>query len=93
MCIRDRLDALRRPPPRMNYRQRPELREEITSLMFSIDGATARPTTAQTARIEQIQQEKQVVQNSLKKVIDTHITPLNAVLNALPAVVPRKVKP
>ena len=87
------LDALRRPPPRMNYRQRPELREEITSLMFSIDGATARPTTAQTARIEQIQQEKQAVQNSLKKVIDTHIVPLNAVLNALPAVVPRKAKP
>ncbi len=87
------LDALRRPPPRMNYRQRPELREEITSLLFSMDGPNAKPTTAQTKRIDQIREEKKVVADKLAEVIEKQIKPLNAELNDLPQIVPRKVKP
>ncbi|MCH8963022.1 MAG: hypothetical protein IH820_17345, partial [Bacteroidetes bacterium] len=36
-------NELKRPPPAMSYRQRPRLRAEIRSLMFAINGATARP--------------------------------------------------
>jgi len=87
------LDALRRPPPRMNYRQRPELREEITSLLFSMDGPNAKPTTAQTKRIDQIREEKKIVADKLTETIEKQIKPINAELNALPQIVPRKAKP
>ena len=44
-------EHMMRPPPSMNYRQRPRLREEIRSLMRAIDNTTNPPTQPQQERI------------------------------------------
>ena len=50
-------EHLMRPPPSMNYRQRPRLREEIRSLMRAIDNTTNPPTLPQLDRIKSITEE------------------------------------
>ncbi len=50
-------EHLMRPPPSMNYRQRPRLREEIRSLMRAIDNTTNPPTLPQLDRVKSITEE------------------------------------
>jgi photosystem II stability/assembly factor-like uncharacterized protein len=47
-------EHLMRPPPSMNYRQKPRLREEIRSLMRAIDNTTNPPTLPQLDRIKSL---------------------------------------
>jgi hypothetical protein len=59
-------EHLMRPPPSMNYRQRPRLREEIRSLMRAIDNTTNPPTLPQLDRIKSITEEFNSHQQHMK---------------------------
>ncbi len=76
-----------RPPPRMNYRQTPQLRDEIRSLMRNIDGATAKPTQSQLTRIEQLKSETQSAQTTYKAFLDGNIKPINEKVQSMPQIV------
>ena len=79
-------DILKRPPPNMGYRQRPRLREEIRSLMRAIDGATARPTQPQNARIEQLSGEVNEAQGILDGIVNDGIQRINDKTKNLPQI-------
>jgi hypothetical protein len=76
-----------RPPPRMNYRQTPQLRDEIRSLMRNIDGATAKPTQSQLTRIEQLKSETQSAQTTYKAFLEGSIKPINEKVQSMPQIV------
>lgn len=78
---------LRRPPPHMPYRQRPRLRGEIRSLMYAIDGATARPTRQQLARIEELKAETSAAVGHFEIMIKEDIAEINRLVKDLPQVV------
>ena len=80
-------NELKRPPPAMSYRQRPRLREEIRSLMFAINGATARPTTPQLLRLTQLQDETAQAVDAYNQLLSTRIGPINEQVRAVPQVV------
>ena len=80
-------DELRRPPPSMNYRQRPRLRDEIRSLMFAIGGASARPTNPQLNRIEALEDETMEAMAAYDRLMNSRVQPLNEMLDALPQLV------
>ena len=75
---------LRRPPPRMGYRQRPRVSEELRSLMGAIGNVQAPPTQPQLARLEQIRGEAQEAMDALQRVLDTTIRELNEKLGDRP---------
>ena len=77
---------LRRPPPNMGYRQGPRLREEISDLMGAIDDATARPTTPQLGRAQELRQETQDATNQLQKIVSDNVNPINEKVKFLPAI-------
>ncbi|MDP2956910.1 MAG: hypothetical protein Q8N53_10865 [Longimicrobiales bacterium] len=77
-------EYLRRPPPRMGYRQRPRASEELRSLMGSIAGVEAPPTMPQTARLQQVRGEVQQAIDALNVVLDTKIKALNDKLGDRP---------
>ncbi len=79
-------NELRRPPPRMTYRQRPRLREEIRSLMWAIDGATARPTASQMQRIEALREETGQRTEQMNQLLLNEITRINKMAVELPQV-------
>lgn len=79
-------DVLRRPPPSMNYRQKPQLSEEIRSLMRAIDGATARPTASQMLRLGELKQEVAAAQSQYDKLVVDEIAKINALVKDLPQV-------
>ena len=79
-------NELRRPPPNMTYRQRPRLREEIRSLMFSIGGADARPSEPQYLRIEELNQETADASDAYNRLMETRVTPINDMMSAVPQV-------
>lgn len=70
-------DLLRMPPPGMNYRQRPELREEIRSLMFAIAGATARPASQQMERVNELKEETATAIGLHDEMVTTQIAAIN----------------
>ncbi len=70
-------DILKRPPPSMNYRQRPRLREEIRSLMRAINSATAQPTQPQLDRVDQLTGEVNDAQDVLDQIVNTDIQGIN----------------
>jgi hypothetical protein len=70
-------DYLRRPPPRMGYRQRPRVSEEIRSLTRSIGGVEARPTEPQLARVEQIAGEADTALGAVDQLVSSVIDRLN----------------
>ncbi len=75
---------LRRPPPRMGYRQRPRAAEELRSLMGAISGVEAPPTVPQSNRLEQLRTEVQDAIDALNVVIDTRVRALNEKLGDRP---------
>ena len=60
-------DILKRPPPSMNYRQKPRLREEIRSLMRAIDNTTNPPTVHQNERILSLRGELRDAESMMSK--------------------------
>ncbi|MFZ1806662.1 MAG: hypothetical protein WAU36_05545 [Cyclobacteriaceae bacterium] len=83
-------DVLRRPPPNMNYRQRPRLKEEIRSLMYAVDGATARPSTQQSNRSTELNRETQDASNELERIITEYVDKINDKLKNMPQIVVKK---
>lgn len=83
-------DVLRRPPPNMNYRQRPRLREEIGSLMYAVDGATARPSTQQGNRSTELDREAQDASSQLERIISEEVDKINNKLKDMPQIVVKK---
>ncbi len=79
-------EILRRPPPSMSYRQRPELREEIRSLMSAINNATAAPSAPQLQRSGELTQETAQVKERYQKMVREVLEPLNARFKNLPAI-------
>jgi len=77
-------EYLRRPPPRMGYRQRPRVSEELRSLTFAIGGVEAPPTVPQTKRLEQLRGETSEALSALRKAFDTFVRPLNEKLGDRP---------
>ncbi|MEO0571136.1 MAG: hypothetical protein AAF039_05475 [Bacteroidota bacterium] len=79
-------DILKRPPPSMNYRQRPRLREEIRSLMRAVNGAWAKPTQPQLSRLEQLKDEVTDTQNTLNQIITSDIAGINEKTKNIPQI-------
>ncbi len=77
---------LRRPPPRMGYRQRPRVAEELRSLMGSISNVEAPPTEPQSNRLVELRGEVQTAIDALNVVFDTKIRDLNDELGDRPHV-------
>jgi len=81
---------LRRPPPRMGYRQRPRVSEELRSLMGAIANVEAPPTEPQGNRLTELRGEVQEAVDALDAVLDTRIRELNDRLGERPHImVPR----
>ena len=70
-------DRLTYPPPRMGYRQRPRLREELRSLMRSITSMASRPTEAEMARLGELEVETAQAVAAFNRMLDTTIHDLN----------------
>ncbi len=83
-------DVLKRPPPNMNYRQRPRLMEEIRSLMYAVDGATARPSTQQGNRSTELSTETQNASNQLETIISNEVGKINDKVKDMPQIVVKK---
>ena len=79
-------DILKRPPPSMTYRQRPRLREEIRSLMFAVNGAVAKPTQPQFARLNQLKGEVNDAKSILDQIVSTGIHAINEKTKNIPQV-------
>ena len=77
---------LKMPPPGMNYRQRPRIREEIRSLMRAINGATAAPTQPQLDRLKQLREEYGEAEGVLNQIIETQIQKINDKAKDLPPI-------
>ena len=82
-----------RPPPHMNYRQKPRLREEIRSLAYAIDGATAKPTSAQKNRTVELREEVKAAAEQFEKVLREEIAALNTLVNDMPPIGIKRKKP
>ena len=48
--------VLTRPPPAMSYRQKPQLREEILSVLRAVNNVPARPTDSQIERVASLRE-------------------------------------
>lgn len=83
---------MRRPPPNMGYRQRPRLREEISTLISDIDNATAPPTTPQINRLGELKQETSEAILKYEKIISEDVMKINDKLKSLPQIVTGKTK-
>jgi hypothetical protein len=83
-------EVLRRPPPTMNYRTRPRLREEVQSLMGTVDGAEARPTTQQMTRVKELDREVSEAKATYQKILDTDIAQINEKVKDMPQIVVSK---
>jgi hypothetical protein len=79
-------EYLRRPPPRMGYRQRPRVSEEIRSLTGRIGSGDVPPTVAQMDRLEQLKGELREAVDAFQLVIDTRLRELNDKLGDYPRV-------
>jgi photosystem II stability/assembly factor-like uncharacterized protein len=77
---------LTRPAPAMGYRDKPRLREEIRSLMRSIDNAVNAPTVPQTLRLAQLREEKAEAEAAYRALLDGAIAEVNARAADLPQI-------
>ncbi|MGD8320575.1 MAG: hypothetical protein PVJ02_08975 [Gemmatimonadota bacterium] len=77
-------EYLRRPPPRMGYRQRPRVSEQLRTQMGAISGVEAPPTEPQTARVEELRGQVQEAIDALNQVLDTKVKALNDELGDRP---------
>jgi len=70
----------------MTYRQRPRLREEIRSVMRAVNGAVAKPTQPQLARLQQLKGEVASAQRTLNGIIASEIAGINEKTKSLPQI-------
>jgi hypothetical protein len=78
--------TLRRPPPRMGYRQAPRLSEEIRSLNSSVTSVPSRPTEAEMLRLGELEAETAQKLGELDQLMSTTIADLNQMLGSLPRI-------
>lgn len=78
-------EHMMRPPPSMNYRQRPRLREEIRSLMRAIDNTTNPPTQPQQERIISLDAELRQHEQMWKD-IEMEIQKINTANESIPQI-------
>lgn len=83
----------RRPPPGMNYRQKPRLRDEIRSRMREIDSADAAPTTSQEERVVTLKQETEEASKAFDEVVKNQIMTVNNLIQNRPKVSIKRNKP
>jgi tRNA A58 N-methylase Trm61 len=79
-------EHLMRPPPSMNYRQRPRLREEIRSLMRAIDNTTNPPTIPQLERIESLKAELIQHQKTMET-MEVQVKKINTSHSSIPQII------
>lgn len=79
-------EHLMRPPPSMNYRQRPRLREEIRSLMRAIDNTTNPPTLPQLDRIKSLTEELNSHQRRMKD-FEARLLEINTATASTPQII------
>lgn len=79
-------NELRRPPPRMGYRQWPRLAEQIGRLVRDMNGAQARPTEGQIEVLSEIEVQAQIRADELTTLINTTIAELNDLLGDAPQI-------
>jgi small-conductance mechanosensitive channel len=85
-------NTLRRPAPAMNYRQRPELCDELRSLMSAVDGAVARPSEQQMQRTEELREETAAVIEKYEQILTNEVAKVNQQMSTLPQIVAKSVK-
>jgi hypothetical protein len=78
--------TLRRPPPRMGYRQAPRLSEEIRSLTSSISSVPSRPTEAEMLRLGELEAETAQKLAELEQLMSSTIGDLNQMVGAFPRI-------
>ncbi len=81
-------NALRRPPPRMGYRQYPRLSEELSFISRGITGSQSRPTAGQLETLTEVQTETEQKAQELQQLLDTTIAELNRLLQDQPKLLP-----
>jgi len=86
-------DEWQRPPPSMNYRQKPRLREEIRSRMREIDSAAAPPTASQEERVVSLKEETEAASKAFDEVIRNEIMTVNTLIQNKPKVAIKRNKP
>ncbi|NNF27283.1 MAG: hypothetical protein HKN73_08695, partial [Gemmatimonadetes bacterium] len=79
-------NELRRPLPRMGYRQWPRLSEQISRLARSMNSAQARPTEGQLEVLEDIEVQAEQRATELTTLINTTIVELNDLLGDAPKI-------
>ena len=79
-------NELRRPPPRMGYRQWPRLSEQIGTVARGIGQAQARPTAGQLEVMSEIEVQAEQRANELTTLINTTIAELNELLGEAPKI-------
>jgi photosystem II stability/assembly factor-like uncharacterized protein len=79
---------LKRPPPAMNYRIKPRLREEIRTLMRAINTPVNAPTEPQQLRLAQLREELAHAEQAYAGLMDGPIAAINARFSELPQIVP-----
>ena len=84
--IDDLENELRRPLPRMGYRQWPRLAEQISRLARSMNSAQARPTDGQLEVLGEIEVQAEQRANELTTLINTTIVELNELLGDAPKI-------
>jgi photosystem II stability/assembly factor-like uncharacterized protein len=93
----EQLNALRdtwqRPPPSMGYRQKPQLREEIRSLMRAIDGVQARPTVSQGERLVSLTEETKEAIQTFESFVAKEIAEVNQLTSGMKPLQVKRVKP
>jgi hypothetical protein len=80
-------DDLLRPPPRMGYRQRPRLREELSSLFSSVTSIASRPTEPELLRLGELEEETATMQRALDELVATRIAEVNRLAGELPRII------
>lgn len=80
------MGLLKRPPPAMNYRIKPRLREEIRSLMRAINSPVNAPTQPQVLRLAQLREEKAEAEGAYKALMEGPVADVNARARAFPQI-------
>jgi hypothetical protein len=79
-------NELRRPPPRMGYRQWPRLSEQLSFVTRGIAQAQARPTEGQIQVLGEVEEALEARAADLQGLIDGPVAALNRLLAGQPAI-------
>jgi len=79
-------NELRRPPPRMGYRQWPRLSEQLSFVVRGITGAQARPTDGQIQVLNEVGDAIEARTLELQQLIDGPVATLNRLFEGQPAI-------